>query len=43
LENEKGKNSKCFNWCPNWIPQFKLSKALAKKIETLKKLEENRP
>jgi len=41
LENEKGKNSKCFNWCPNWIPQFKLSKALAKKIETLKKLEEN--
>ncbi|KAI9403544.1 hypothetical protein POPTR_001G443700v4 [Populus trichocarpa] len=23
LENEKGKNSKCFNWCPNWIPQFK--------------------
>jgi len=41
LENEKGKNGKCFTWCPNWMRQFKLSKALAKKTETLRKLEGN--
>jgi len=41
LENETGKNGKCFTWCPNWIRQFKLSKALAKKTETLRNLEEN--
>ncbi|KAJ6301137.1 hypothetical protein OIU77_015447 [Salix suchowensis] len=41
LENEKGKNGKCFTWCPKWIRQFKLSKALEKKTETLRKLEEN--
>ncbi|KAF9667161.1 hypothetical protein SADUNF_Sadunf16G0304300 [Salix dunnii] len=40
LENEKGKNGKCFTWCPKWIRQFKLSKALEKKTETLRKLEE---
>ncbi|KAJ6301130.1 hypothetical protein OIU77_015440 [Salix suchowensis] len=40
LGNEKGKNGKCFTWCPKWIPQFKLSKALEKKTETLRKLEE---
>ncbi|KAJ6704272.1 RESISTANCE PROTEIN RGA2 putative-RELATED [Salix viminalis] len=40
LENEKGKNGKCFTWCPKWICQFKLSKALEKKTETLRKLEE---
>nr|TKR75477.1 disease resistance protein RFL1-like [Populus alba] len=41
LENEEGKNGKCFTWCPNWMRQFKLSKALEKKTETLRKLEEN--
>ncbi|KAJ6301154.1 hypothetical protein OIU77_015462 [Salix suchowensis] len=40
LGNEKGKNGKCFTRCPKWIPQFKLSKALEKKTETLRKLEE---
>ncbi|KAJ6301126.1 hypothetical protein OIU77_015436, partial [Salix suchowensis] len=40
LENEKGKNGNCFTWCPKWICQFKLSKALEKKTETLRKLEE---
>ncbi|KAG5255438.1 disease resistance protein [Salix suchowensis] len=40
LENEKGKNGKCFTLCPKWIHQFKLSKALEKKTETLRKLEE---
>ncbi|XP_052302910.1 disease resistance protein At4g27190 isoform X2 [Populus trichocarpa] len=41
LQNEKGKIIKCFTWCPNSMRQFKLSKALAKKTETLRKLEEN--
>ncbi|KAL3612742.1 hypothetical protein D5086_003762, partial [Populus alba] len=41
LQNEKGKIGKCFTWCPNSMRQFKLSKALAKKTETLRKLEEN--
>ncbi|XP_061982895.1 disease resistance protein RPS2-like isoform X2 [Populus nigra] len=41
LRNEKRKIGKCFTWCPNWMRQFKLSKALAKKTETLRKLEEN--
>jgi len=41
LENEIGRNGKCFTWCPNWMRQFKLSKALAKKTETLRNLEEN--
>jgi len=41
LENEIGKNGSCFTWCPNWMRQFKLSKALAKKTATLRKLEEN--
>eukprot|EP00258_Populus_trichocarpa_P014994 XP_006370526.2 disease resistance protein At4g27190 [Populus trichocarpa] len=41
LQNEKGKIGKCFTWCPNWMRQFKLSKALAKKTETLRKLEAN--
>ncbi|KAJ6753500.1 PHOSPHATASE putative-RELATED [Salix purpurea] len=41
LEKEKGKNGKCFTWCPKWIRLFKLSKALEKKTETLRKLEEN--
>ncbi|KAG5255212.1 disease resistance protein [Salix suchowensis] len=36
-----GKNGKCFTWCPKWIRLFKLSKALEKKTETLRKLEEN--
>uniref|UniRef100_A0A6N2K8R6 AAA+ ATPase domain-containing protein n=1 Tax=Salix viminalis TaxID=40686 RepID=A0A6N2K8R6_SALVM len=40
LEKE-GKNGKCFTWCPKWIRLFKLSKALEKKTETLRKLEEN--
>ncbi|KAG5255244.1 disease resistance protein [Salix suchowensis] len=40
LGNEKGKNGKCFTWCPKWIRLFKLSKALEKKTETLRKLEE---
>ena len=40
-QNEKGKIIKCFTWCPNSMRQFKLSKALAKKTETLRKLEEN--
>ncbi|KAJ6752281.1 hypothetical protein OIU85_002685 [Salix viminalis] len=39
LENENGINGKCFPWCPKWIHQFKLSKALEKKTETLRKLE----
>ncbi|KAJ6950518.1 hypothetical protein NC651_004248 [Populus alba x Populus x berolinensis] len=37
LENEIGKNGKCFTWCPNCMRQFKLSKALAKKSETFRK------
>ncbi|KAG5255215.1 disease resistance protein [Salix suchowensis] len=41
LEKEKGKNGKCFTCCPKWIRIFKLSKALEKKTETLRKLEEN--
>ncbi|XP_061987613.1 disease resistance protein At4g27190-like [Populus nigra] len=41
LENEIGKNGKCFTWCPNCMRQFKLSKALAKKSETFRKLLEN--
>ncbi|KAG6794026.1 hypothetical protein POTOM_003259 [Populus tomentosa] len=40
LENEIGKNGKCFTWCPNCRQQFKLSKALAKKSETFRKLGE---
>ncbi|KAJ6301151.1 hypothetical protein OIU77_015459 [Salix suchowensis] len=39
LEKE-GQNRKCFTWCPKWIRLFKLSKALEKKTETLRKLEE---
>uniref|UniRef100_A0A6N2KWI0 AAA+ ATPase domain-containing protein n=1 Tax=Salix viminalis TaxID=40686 RepID=A0A6N2KWI0_SALVM len=41
LEKGKGKNGKCFSWCPKWIHLFKLSKALEKKMETWRKLEEN--
>ncbi|RQO86162.1 hypothetical protein POPTR_001G446650v4 [Populus trichocarpa] len=41
LQNEKGKIGKCFTWCPNPTRQLKLSKALAKKTETLRKLEAN--
>jgi chromosomal replication initiation ATPase DnaA len=41
LENEIEKNGKCFTWCPNPTRQFKLSKALAKKTETLRKIEAN--
>jgi hypothetical protein len=41
LENEIGKNGKCFTWCPNCMQQFKLSKALAKKSGTFRKLLEN--
>eukprot|EP00258_Populus_trichocarpa_P032275 XP_024448294.1 disease resistance protein At4g27190 isoform X3 [Populus trichocarpa] len=41
LENEIGKNGKCFTWCPNCMRQFKLSKALAMKSETFRKLLEN--
>ncbi|KAG6794185.1 hypothetical protein POTOM_003423 [Populus tomentosa] len=41
LENEIGKNGKCFTWCPNCMPQFKLSKALAKNSETFRKLGES--
>jgi len=41
LENEIGKNGKCFTWCPNCMRQFKLSKALAKKSETFRKLGES--
>jgi uncharacterized protein YoxC len=41
LENEIEKNGKCFTWCPNPTRQFKLSKALAKKTETMRKLEAN--
>ncbi|XP_006370444.1 disease resistance protein At4g27190 [Populus trichocarpa] len=41
LENEIGKNGKCFAWCPNCTRQFKLSKALAKKSETFRKLGES--
>uniref|UniRef100_A0A2K2CCF9 Uncharacterized protein n=1 Tax=Populus trichocarpa TaxID=3694 RepID=A0A2K2CCF9_POPTR len=40
LENEIGKNGKCFTWCPNCMRQFKLSKALAKKSKTFRKLAE---
>jgi len=40
MENEIGKNGKCFTWCPNCMRQFKLSKALAKKSETFRKLGE---
>jgi hypothetical protein len=39
--DEIGRNGKCFTCCPNWMRQFKLSKALAKKTEALRKLEEN--
>ncbi|KAI5605761.1 hypothetical protein BDE02_01G373300 [Populus trichocarpa] len=42
LENEIGKNGKCFTWCPNCMRQFKLSKALAKKSETFRKLLETK-
>uniref|UniRef100_A0A6N2KBB9 Uncharacterized protein n=1 Tax=Salix viminalis TaxID=40686 RepID=A0A6N2KBB9_SALVM len=35
LENEKGKNGKCFTWCPKWI-------AIQVKTETLRKLVEER-
>ncbi|KAI9403477.1 hypothetical protein POPTR_001G425600v4 [Populus trichocarpa] len=41
LENEIGKNGKCFTWCPNCMRQFKLSKALAKKSKTFRKLGES--
>uniref|UniRef100_A0A3N7FG61 NB-ARC domain-containing protein n=1 Tax=Populus trichocarpa TaxID=3694 RepID=A0A3N7FG61_POPTR len=41
LQNEKREIGSCFTWCPNWMRQFKLSNALAKKTETLRKLEEN--
>ncbi|KAG6794094.1 hypothetical protein POTOM_003329 [Populus tomentosa] len=41
LENEIEKNGKCFTWCPNPTRQFKLSKALAKKTETMRKHEAN--
>jgi len=42
LENEIGKNGKCFTWCPNCMRQFKLSKALAKKLETFRELLEKK-
>ena len=42
LENEIGKNGKCFTWCPNCMRQFKLSKTLAKKSETFRKLLETK-
>ncbi|KAG6790596.1 hypothetical protein POTOM_006754 [Populus tomentosa] len=42
LENEIGKNGKCFTWCPNCMRQFKLSKALDKKSETFRKLLETK-
>ncbi|KAL9403404.1 hypothetical protein Peur_000376 [Populus x canadensis] len=42
LESKIEKNGKCFTWCPNCMRQFKLSKALAKKSETFRKLLENR-
>jgi len=42
LENEIGKNGKCFTWCPNCMRQFKFSKALAKKSETFRKLLEKK-
>jgi len=42
LENEIGKTGKSFTWCPNCTRQFKLSKALDKKSETLRRLEEKR-
>uniref|UniRef100_A0A3N7EF83 Uncharacterized protein n=1 Tax=Populus trichocarpa TaxID=3694 RepID=A0A3N7EF83_POPTR len=42
LENEIGKNGKCFTWCPNCMRQFKLSKALAKKSETFRELLEKK-
>ncbi|KAI9403447.1 hypothetical protein POPTR_001G422800v4 [Populus trichocarpa] len=43
LENEIGRNGKCFPWCPNCMRQFKLSKALAKKSETFRELLEKKP
>ncbi|KAL3612620.1 hypothetical protein D5086_003640, partial [Populus alba] len=42
LENEIGNNGKYFTWCPNCMGQFKLSKALAKKSETFRKLLETK-
>jgi len=42
LESEIEKNGKCFIWCPNCMRQFKFSKALDKKSETLRALQENR-
>jgi hypothetical protein len=42
LENEIGKNGKCFTWCPNCMRQFKFSKALAKKSETFRELLEKK-
>jgi disease resistance protein RPS2 len=42
LENEIRKNDKCFTCCPNCMRQFELSKALAKKSETFRKLLEMR-
>ncbi|KAG6793973.1 hypothetical protein POTOM_003200 [Populus tomentosa] len=42
LENEIGNNCKCVTWCPNCMRQFKLSKALAKKSETFRKLLETK-
>eukprot|EP00258_Populus_trichocarpa_P033534 XP_024449553.1 disease resistance protein At4g27190 [Populus trichocarpa] len=41
LENEIRKNDNRFTCCPNCIRQFKLSKALAKKSETFRKLGES--
>ncbi|CAK7323939.1 unnamed protein product [Dovyalis caffra] len=40
LDEQIEKNGKCFTWCPNWMPRCKLSKASAKKIKTLRELEE---
>jgi signal recognition particle GTPase len=42
LENEIGKNGKCFTWCPKCMRQFKFSKALAKKSETFRELLEKK-
>ncbi|XP_011010323.1 PREDICTED: probable disease resistance protein At4g27220 [Populus euphratica] len=42
LENEIGKNGKCFTWCPNCMRQFKLSKALAKRSEIFRELLEKK-
>ncbi|KAH1063578.1 hypothetical protein J1N35_028565 [Gossypium stocksii] len=41
LEEEIQLNKRCFNWCPNWIWRYQLSKKAMKKTQDISELLEN--